>query len=88
MDCSNDPIYHKRIIYNYILVIIDCFSKLYWCFMNKQQTPEQLINCYEQLFNDVKPVYMWWDMEKQLIVKISVIFEKSKRQTLQYLFRT
>ena len=64
MDFSKDHIYHKRIRYNYMLVIIDCFSKFCWCFMIKQQIPERLINCYEQLFNDVKPEYMWWDMEK------------------------
>ena len=63
MEFSKDPIYHKYIKYNYMLVIIDCFSKFCWCFMIKQTTPEQLINCYKQLFNDVKPEYMWWDME-------------------------
>ena len=47
-----------------MLVIIDCFSKFCWCFIIQQQTPEQLINCYEQLFNDVKPEYMWLDMKK------------------------
>ena len=47
--------------------------------MIKQKTPEQLINCYEQLFNyqdhghqglghtspasPVKPEYIWLDME-------------------------
>ena len=79
MDFSKDLIYHKRIRYNYMLVIIDCISKFCWCFMIKQKTPEQLINCYEQLFNyqdhghqglghtspasPVKPEYIWWDME-------------------------
>ena len=43
---SKDPIYQKRIRYNYMLVIIDCFSKFCWCFMRKQKIPEQLINCY------------------------------------------
>ena len=45
--------------------------------MIKQQTPEQLINCYVQLFNHqdhgyaspVKPEYMWWDMEKPVYSK-------------------
>ena len=32
--------------------------------MIKHKTPEQLIDCYEQLFNDIKPEYMLWDMEK------------------------
>ena len=40
--------------------------------MIKQIIFKQLINCYQQLFNDqdhgnasfVKPEYMWWDMEK------------------------
>ena len=64
MDCSTDPIYYKSVRYNYVLVIIDCFFKICWCFIIKQNNPEQLINCSEQLFKTVKPKYMWWDMEK------------------------
>ena len=64
MDFFKDPIYYKRVRYNYVLVTIDCFSKFCWCFILKQNNPEQLINCYEQLFKTVKPKYMYWDMEK------------------------
>ena len=64
MDFSKDPINHKRIRYNNILVIIDCFTKFCWCFMIKQNNPKQLLNCYEQLFKTMKPEYMWWDMDK------------------------
>ena len=86
MDFSKDPIYHKRIRYNYMLVIIDCFSKFCLCFMIKQKTPEQLINCYEQLFNDqdhghasfFKPEYLWWDMEKAVDSKKLCDFLKNQ----------
>ena len=64
MDFSKDPIYYKQIRYNYMLVIIDCFSKYCWCFMFKQKFPEQLINCYEQLFNVFKLDNMWWDIKQ------------------------
>ena len=64
MDFSKDPIYYKRFRYNYVLVIVECFSKFCSCFMIKQKTPEKIINCYESLFKTVKPKYLWWDMEK------------------------
>ena len=33
-------------------------------FYNQTHNPEQLINCYEQLFHDVKQQYMWWDIKQ------------------------
>ena len=66
MDFSKDPIYYNKSVirYNYVLVIIDCFTKYCWCFMIKQKNPEEIINCYESLFKTVKPEYLWWDIEK------------------------
>ena len=46
--------------------------------MIKQKTPEQLLNCYEQLFNDFKPEYMWWDMDKAVDSKKFSNFLKDK----------
>ena len=61
-----------------MLVIIDCFSKFCWCFMIKQKNPGQLINCYEQLFNDVKPEYMWQDIKKSVASKTFSNFLKDQ----------
>ena len=46
--------------------------------MIKQKTPKQLINCYEQLFNDFKPEYMWCDMEKAVDSKKFIYFLKDQ----------
>lgn len=65
MDFSKDKIKYKHTVYNYMLVVVDCFSKFCWCFMIKRKTPEELITCYEQIFNEVGcPTYIWFDMEK------------------------
>jgi hypothetical protein len=69
MDSSKDLIKYKRINYNYMLVIVDCFTKYCWVYMIKRKTPEEIITCYEQLFRIAKPRYLWWDMEKAIDIK-------------------
>ena len=86
MDFSKDQIYYRRVKYNYVLVIIDCFSKLCWCFIIKQKNQEQFINCYEQLFKTVKTEYMWWDMEKAVDSKKFSKFVKDHGVKLDYTF--
>ena len=58
MDFAKDTIYHKRIRYNCMFVIIDCLSKFCYCFIIyyiTKKNPEQLINCYDQLCNHFQP---------------------------------
>ena len=86
MDFSKDPIYYKRFRYNYVLVIIDCFSKFCWCFIIKHKTPEKIINCYESLFETVKPEYLWWDMEKAVDSKKFSNFIKEQNVKLYHTY--
>ena len=77
-----------------MLVIIDCFSKFCWCFMVKQKTWKQLINCYEQLFNNqdhghaspVKPEYMLWDWDKAVYSKKFSDFLKDQNVKLYHTY--
>jgi len=64
IDFSKDPIIYRKAKYNYILVVIDCYTKYCWCYMIRHKTSDELINCYEQLFKIAKPEYIWFDMEK------------------------
>ena len=66
MDFSKDPSIHNRNKYNYILVVIDCFSKYCWCYVQKTKSLEELIGFYTHLFKQRKPTYLWWDMEKSI----------------------
>ena len=66
IDFSKEPILYNRIKYNYMLVIIDCYTKYCWCYMIKQKTPEEIITCYDQLFKEAKPIYIWFDNERAI----------------------
>ena len=50
------------------------------------KNPEQLINCYEQLFKTVKPEYMRWDMEKAVDSKTFSDFLKDQGVKLYHTF--
>ena len=50
MDFSKDSIYYKKKKYMYVLVNIDVFSKYCWCHVIKNKATENLIECYQELF--------------------------------------
>ncbi len=84
MDFSKDPIYNGNRKYTYCLVNIDVFSKFLWCFMIKDKSTENIIECYKLIFTNRKPEKMWWDMEKSVFSKKSQEFFTENKVTLYH----
>jgi len=67
MDYSHAPISgpnNKK--YRYILVNIDVFSKYAWTFFIPTKEANNLIDCYNTIFETRKPKFLWWDQERAI----------------------
>ena len=55
--------------FNYILTVIDVFSKFGWAIPLKVKTGKQMIELFQQLFKERKPKKLWTDAGKEFINK-------------------
>jgi len=55
--------------YNYLLTVIDVFSKFAWTIPLKAKTGKQMIELFQNLFKNRKPKKIWTDAGKEFINK-------------------
>ena len=55
--------------YNYIFTNIDIFSKYAWTFPIKSKKIEDAKSCFQKMFNERKPRYIWSDKEPAFFSK-------------------
>jgi hypothetical protein len=51
--------------YNYLLTVIDCFSKYAWAKPIKNKTAEEIINSFDKIFKERKPLKLQTDKGKE-----------------------
>ena len=55
--------------YNYLLTVIDCFSKYAWAIPIKNKTAEEIIKSFDNIFKERKPLKLQTDKGKEFINK-------------------
>ena len=55
--------------YKYIFTNIDIFSKYAWSFPLKTKTIKEIKSCFQKIFNERKPKYIWSDQESSFFSK-------------------
>ena len=62
--------------YKYIFTKIDIFSKFAWSFPLKTKTIKEIKSCFQKIFKERKPSYIWRDQESAFFSKeMSTFFE-------------
>ena len=56
-------------LYKYIFTNIDIFSKYVWAFPIKSKTIKDIKPCFEKIFKERKPKYIWSDQESSFFSK-------------------
>ena len=64
--------------YNYLLTVIDCFSKYAWAVPIKNKTAEEIINSFDIIFKERRPSKLQTDKGKEFINNKFQKFLKSK----------
>ena len=64
--------------FNYLLTVIDCFSKYAWAIPIKNKTAEEIINSFDQIFKQRQPLKLQTDKGKEFINNKFQKFLKSK----------
>ena len=73
--------------YKYIFTNIDIFSKYAWSFPLKTKTIKEIKSCFEKIFKQRKPKYIWSDQESAFFSKEMLkFFEKKQHKNLLYTF--
>ena len=62
--------------YKYIFTNIDIFSKYAYAFPLKTKTIKEIKSCFQKIFNERKPKYIWSDQESSFFSKEMVNFFK------------
>ena len=62
--------------YKYIFTNIDIFSKYSWSFPLKTKTIKEIKSCFQKIFNERKPKYIWSDQESAFFSKEMLQFFK------------
>ena len=70
--------------YKYIFTNIDIFSKYSWSFALKTKTIKEIKSCFEKIFNERKPKYIWSDQESSFFSKEMQQFFKDNNVKIYY----
>ena len=70
--------------YKYIFTNIDIFSKYAWSFALKTKTIKEIKSCFEKIFNERKPSYIWSDQESSFFSKEMLQFFKDNNVKIYY----
>ena len=62
--------------YKYIFTNIDIFSKYAWSFPLKIKTVKEIKSCFQKIFKERKPKYIWSDQESAFFSKEMLNFFK------------
>ena len=70
--------------YKYIFTNIDIFSKYSWSFHLKTKTIKEIKSCFQKIFNERKPKYIWSDQESAFLFKEMIQFFKNNNVKIYY----
>ena len=70
--------------YKYIFTNIDIFSKYAWSFPLKTKTIKEIKSCFQKIFNERKPKYIWSDQESSFFSKEMLQFFKDNNVKIYY----
>ena len=70
--------------YKYIFTNIDIFSKYVWSFPLKTKTIKEIKSCFQKIFNERKPSYIWSDQESAFFSKEMLQFFKDNNVKIYY----
>ena len=70
--------------YKYIFTNIDIFSKYAWSFPLKTKTIKEIKSCFQKIFNERKPSYIWSDRESSFFSKEMLQFFKDNNVKIYY----
>ena len=70
--------------YKYIFTNIDIFSKYAWAFPIKSKTIKEIKSCFEKIFKQRKPKYIWSDQESAFFSKEMLKFFEDHNIKIYY----
>ena len=70
--------------YKYIFTNIDIFSKYAWGFHIKSRTVKDIKPCFEKIFKEIKPKYIWSDQESSFFSKEMLKFLEDHNIKIYY----
>ena len=70
--------------YKYIFSNIDIFSKYVWSFPLKTKTVKEIKSCFQKIFKERKPSYIWSDQESSFFSKEMLNFFKDNNVKIYY----
>ena len=70
--------------YKYIFTNIDIFSKYAWSFPLKTKTIKEIKSCFEKIFKERKPKYIWSDQESAFFYKEMLKFFEDHNIKIYY----
>ena len=70
--------------YKYIFTNIDIFSKYAWAFPLKTKTVKEIKSCFQKIFKERKPSYIWSDHESAFFSKEMLQFFKDNNIKIYY----
>ena len=70
--------------YKYIFTIIDIFSKFSWSFPIKSKTIKEIKSCFQTIFKERKPEYIWSDQELAFYSKEMLKFFEDNNVKIYY----
>ena len=70
--------------YKYIFTNIDTFSKYAWSFPLKTKTVKEIKSCFQKIFKERKPSYIWSDQESAFFSKEMLQFFKDNNVKIYY----
>ena len=70
--------------YKYIFTNIDIFSKYAYAFPLKTKTIKEIKSCFQKIFNERKPSYIWSDRESAFFSKEMLQFFKDNNVKIYY----
>ena len=70
--------------YKYIFTNVDIFSKYSWSFPLKTKTIKEIKSCFQKIFNERKPKYIWSDQESAFFSKEMLQFFKDNNVKIYY----
>ena len=70
--------------YNYIFINIDVFSKYAWAFPIKAKKMQYVKLCYQKIFKERKPNYLWTDKEPAFFSKEMLKYFEDNNVTIYY----
>ena len=72
--------------YKYIFTNIDIFSKYAWSFPLKTKVIKEIKPCFQKIFKERKPKYIWGDQESSFFSKEMLDFFKNNNVKIYYTF--